>query len=76
VDLDRLADTNPTLYKKILKECRENGIDPSLGTIDESLLKGLMNNMTSEEKRMIQNCSLNDQASTKVDIEKLQESNP
>jgi hypothetical protein len=38
VDLEKLAENNPALYKMILNYCKEHGIDPSSGMIDESVL--------------------------------------
>jgi hypothetical protein len=49
VDLERLQDKNPQLYKKMLKYCRDNGIDISSGKIDQKLIKGLMNEMPENE---------------------------
>jgi hypothetical protein len=69
VDLNKLAETNPALYKKILKHCKENGIDPSQGKIDESVLAQMKNQLTPAEKRAIENVTAEENSgSAQVDV--------
>jgi hypothetical protein len=39
VDLQSIKDENPGLYSKLMKYCKENGIDISAGKVDKKLLK-------------------------------------
>jgi hypothetical protein len=39
LDLQRLQETNPALYKKIMNYCSDNGIDMSTGIVNAKLLK-------------------------------------
>jgi hypothetical protein len=38
VDLEKLKETNPALYRKIMNSCREHGIDQSSGMVDENVI--------------------------------------
>jgi hypothetical protein len=65
----------------MLKYCRENGIDISEGMIDEGLVKGMMNSLSMEERKAIENSSSPKEKkkasmSSAIDLENLQETNP
>jgi hypothetical protein len=80
VDLQRLQETNPSLYKKIMNHCIENGIRLEEGTlIDLKKLQDAANlQLNFNELCQVQDCTkkMKEEVKELINMEELNRTNP